>query len=69
MFWYLSYKNGQNSIIRIFTNKDEAIKQASYKLRRPDSKGLRVGPMLGEVAGKVLDEGEIRKISETLMLG
>ena len=57
------------AFIRIFTNRDEAIKQASYKLRRPGSKGLRVGPMLGEVAGKVLDEGEIRKISETPMLG
>jgi hypothetical protein len=64
MFWYLSYKNGQKTVMRIFRNRDEAIKQASYLLPRTGSKDLRVGPMLGQVAGEVLDETEIRRISE-----
>ena len=67
MFWYLSYKNGQKTVMRSFTNKDEAIKQASYLLRRTGSKHLRVGPMLGQVAGEVHDETEIRRISEMLI--
>jgi hypothetical protein len=69
MFWYLSYKNGQKTIMRSFTNRDGAIKQASYLLDRTDSRDLRVGPMLGQVAGEVLDETEIRRVSEMLTPG
>jgi hypothetical protein len=64
MHWYVSYRTGGSTIRQIFKRREHAIGAACGLLNRGYSNALEVGPMSGNPEGKLLNEQDLRRISD-----
>jgi hypothetical protein len=65
MSWYLSYRSGRNTVMRVFGTQDLAVDAACRFLDEGSDNRIEVGPMVGPREGNVLHAHDLRRIYES----
>ena len=65
MSWYLSYRGGRTTVMRVFETQDLAVDTACHFLEKVSDNKIEVGPTVGPRKGNVLNAYDLRRIHES----
>jgi hypothetical protein len=65
MSWYLSYRKGRNTVMRVFATQALAVDAACHFLDQGSDNRIEVGPTVGPHEGNVLNAHDLRRIYES----